>query len=312
MTQPNKSMTTEHLFLNKGVLYEEIDHGLFIQAKEMEIKEKQPMNRWKGGRISYQTWGQIVAFLLWSQKAFKSEAMITLFYNQETKEWRAHPFPQETKGMSVSMKNDSEEFKEQRKMFPHPWLELGSVHHHCTMKAFASGTDDEDERDRDGIHITLGEMEKEALDIHSRATFHRDTQPTNIPDWIEPPDWVEAIPVDSVRMAGYKAALLEVSLFKEATFPNEWKGNVREKSYGFQKKRNRTLEMDLVVEQEIRKILEKYSIHPTYLKFVMSWQEEGYTVPQYDQKVDDCLDELQMALGMMPLGELEEYLENMA
>ncbi len=33
-----------------------------------------------------------------------------------------------------------------------------SAHHHCSASAFQSGTDEENERGQDGLHITVGRM----------------------------------------------------------------------------------------------------------------------------------------------------------
>ena len=45
---------------------------------------------------------------------------------------------------------------------------FGTVHHHCSTSAFQSGTDEADETNREGFHFTIGNLDKEDIDIHFR------------------------------------------------------------------------------------------------------------------------------------------------
>jgi hypothetical protein len=49
---------------------------------------------------------------------------------------------------------------------------FGTVHHHCSSSAFQSGTDHSDELSREGLHFTIGNLDKPFdLDIHARITI---------------------------------------------------------------------------------------------------------------------------------------------
>ena len=48
------------------------------------------------------------------------------------------------------------------------WLYFATVHHHCSASAFQSGTDEANERNQDGLHLTVGRMDAERHDLHAR------------------------------------------------------------------------------------------------------------------------------------------------
>lgn len=48
------------------------------------------------------------------------------------------------------------------------WLYFGTVHHHCSASAFQSSTDEQNEWNQDGLHITVGRMDQERHDLHAR------------------------------------------------------------------------------------------------------------------------------------------------
>jgi len=86
----------------------------------------------------------------------KSEAVVLLYYNSETKFWKMLPPEQEVSAGAVDydatkVHLDPEKFK---------GFELfGSIHSHASMAAFHSGTDDHDEFKFDGLHITIGGLD---------------------------------------------------------------------------------------------------------------------------------------------------------
>lgn len=49
---------------------------------------------------------------------------------------------------------------------PAGYVQYGDVHSHCSMAAYTSGTDSHDEKYKDGIHIIIGKIDDELLDVH--------------------------------------------------------------------------------------------------------------------------------------------------
>ena len=142
----------------------------FFSANVIQPVKEQPSVEWKKSRISAAIWQQIVGFMLWSQVKYKEEAQLRLFYNTDTNEWQAVPYPQTPMGMTTKELEDKPELlqKLREPVKGEGWVSFGTVHHHCTSSAFQSGTDHNDEKNQPGFHITLGHLDKEELDAHCR------------------------------------------------------------------------------------------------------------------------------------------------
>ena len=142
--------------------------GLFDCLMEHKVSETTATFNWTGPKISEQMWREVLAFFRWSQVNHKSEAQVRLFVHAEHG-WLAWAFPQEG-GTSLSTKEiDNEAAKTQRaNLIPPGYVAFGTVHHHCNISAFQSGTDRNDEEKVDGLHITIGDMEKPKYSMDAR------------------------------------------------------------------------------------------------------------------------------------------------
>jgi hypothetical protein len=142
-------------------------NGFYGYFPDREIPSSDPWMAWNGGRIKMSLWQTIIAFF---QKHKSDEVQVRLYYNDATKEWRAHAFPQRyPSGMTTRELPDHPNFNEDMALFPDPWQRMGSVHHHCSATAFQSGTDHTDEAGVVGLHLTVGHLGKETHDLHSRV-----------------------------------------------------------------------------------------------------------------------------------------------
>jgi hypothetical protein len=171
--------------INDNKVYEVVENKLFTTFKKCDvpvIKEVEPI--WKGDPIPFQMWQDIIDWCVISYEKFKSETLVFLYYDLDTKgsAWSFWIPPQITNGMTVKSDPDSEFFAKERKNFPDTMF--GTVHHHCSSSAFQSGTDHSDELDREGLHFTVGHCNKpEDLDLHLRLTIgdsHGDTNPDDV------------------------------------------------------------------------------------------------------------------------------------
>ena len=194
-------------------------------VKLTEVKD--PGYAWKGRKIAYDLWVQIACFLRWTQKEFKEEALITLFYNTNQNTWAAWAFPQEPNGMAIKSLQDDHQYKEDRKKFGTDWIQFGSVHHHCTSKAFQSSTDRDDEISRDGIHITLGDMTDDQMDVHCRQVFNGIMSDTTLSEWVEAPAWIAQVP----KALRHEFTYWAMTCIREEPFPEDWKSRVKKKVF---------------------------------------------------------------------------------
>lgn len=142
--------------------------GIFECLMEHEVTKTAATFKWNGQKIRPDTWNQILAFFRWTQDTEKSEAQVRLFVHPQLG-WLAWAFPQ-TGGTGMTSKEVENEAatKQRAEIIPAGCIAFGTVHHHCTASAFQSGTDEQDEKRVDGLHITVGNLDDEKYSIHCR------------------------------------------------------------------------------------------------------------------------------------------------
>jgi len=144
--------------------------GLISCNFKHEIKTATAELSYLGPRIDPEVWCQVLRFFQWTYDTTHSESQVRLFVNMKERRWAAWAFPQKAKtGMSAE-ELDTEETKKQRAQFSDAdgWVYFGTVHHHCSMSAFQSGTDKNNEEKIDGLHITIGSLGSPRYDLHAR------------------------------------------------------------------------------------------------------------------------------------------------
>jgi hypothetical protein len=144
--------------------------GLMTCDLDLHIAKATAVYQWTGPKMNQEMWWQICSFFEWTYEAAKSESQVRLFVNSVTKEWAAWAFPQKRgTGMTTTELSDDPRWDDQRRRFPDPdWYYYGTVHHHCSCGAFQSGTDEQNEKDQDGLHITVGKIGSTRYDIDCR------------------------------------------------------------------------------------------------------------------------------------------------
>jgi hypothetical protein len=196
-------------------------------------------------------WRQMIGFFLWSQKEHKSEAQVTGFIHQDTGEWFMIPFHQIGIGMTTKEVEGGDNISLWEQIIqagfgPNP---IFTGHHHCTSSAFASGTDTTDEYTNkpQGVHITIGKLDSNPLDLHCRAKlsfmgqFNQETGEVISPGSSillpsHPLEFVET-GLRNEDVGGMNDVLIkqitEFFLLKkeEWEFPEEWKARMTKQSY---------------------------------------------------------------------------------
>lgn len=99
---------------------------------------------------------KIANFFRAIQKQHRSEAIVILFYNEETKKYKLVPPSQKVTPGGIEYN---------RSIVIDGWTMIGDIHSHSSMSAFHSGTDQGDENSFDGLHITFGNMDCEFISI---------------------------------------------------------------------------------------------------------------------------------------------------
>lgn len=125
---------------------------------------------------------KIYSFFKEVYNEFYSECVALLYYNPTTKKYKVFVPNQEVSGASLDYVKD--------RTFKNHVL-MCSIHSHASMSAFHSGTDSDDEKSFDGLHITLGKMNQDVLDISASIVANGTRFIVDPVDYIENLDLVE-------------------------------------------------------------------------------------------------------------------------
>jgi hypothetical protein len=207
--------------------------GLLSCRIDYEIKSGKGRLDYTGPKFSAEMWHQVMSFLRWTNKEMDSESQVRLYVNSKLGRWGAWAFPQEARtGMSaceIATRETPEQAVERFASWDSEpsadWLYFCTVHHHCSASAFQSSTDEENERNQDGLHITVGRMDVERHDLHARFYLAGNCfEPDMSRFWAVGPELAQQVPA---------AMLDELARFQMCgkvvtDFPDAWRKNVIE------------------------------------------------------------------------------------
>ena len=150
--------------------------GLVSYEIEYEVKTAQGALDYQGPKFTPELWHQVLSFFRWTNKEHHSECQVRLYVNLKLGRWGAWAFPQEARtGMTARELPVPETPEQAQARFAswqsepsEDWLYFGTVHHHCSASAFQSSTDEQNEWNQDGLHLTVGRMDQERHDLHAR------------------------------------------------------------------------------------------------------------------------------------------------
>jgi hypothetical protein len=150
--------------------------GLLNYRIEYEIKTAKGRLEYSGPKFTSEMWHQALTFFRFTHKEMQSESQVRLYVNHKLGRWGAWAFPQVARtGMSAREVPTPETPEKARERFTSwqsepsdDWLYFGTVHHHCSASAFQSSTDEQNEWNQDGLHLTVGRMDAEQHDVHAR------------------------------------------------------------------------------------------------------------------------------------------------
>jgi hypothetical protein len=129
--------------------------------------------------------GQALMFFREVFVEHKTESYLTLLYSKKLGQYRLWCPRQEVSYSSVSYdRTDSVPVEERNYMGSDGpgWQSVGTIHSHCDFSAFHSGTDEFDESTFDGIHITLGHVNRNDFSIVASIAINDNRFPKAIAD----------------------------------------------------------------------------------------------------------------------------------
>ena len=181
-----------NLVKHDGKVYEVVD-GLYKGLVPAPIPDgPSPSIKWTGPKLPYHEWCQFVSYGRWMMETHKCEAQARLYYH-DLKNLRLVVFPQTGQGLSTH-DNLSHELAVPiiEELEREGWQPCGTIHTHERASAFQSGTDKENEKNQSGLHITLGKLHEDTVDIHSRIVFRGaeyTSDTATLLDWVETPEF---------------------------------------------------------------------------------------------------------------------------
>ena len=164
--------TPNNIQVSNGKLLIQFDSGLATGWREgPALLNRAPIARPKI-KMPLHVWRQALSFLVDVFDHVKIEAQVLFYYNKEEEDFTLFVPHQYGSGASTNTFECTENTETFEILAADGYDYVGSVHSHCTMSAFQSGTDKDDEfGNNDGFHITIGKMNDDVMDIHCRSVI---------------------------------------------------------------------------------------------------------------------------------------------
>jgi len=135
----------------------------WLEEPDLEFRLKLPK---VPGRII----GQALTFFRKVFEKHRSEAYVTLLYSGKLAQYQLWCPKQKVSAASVNYdRTDQPSFEDRQ---TNDWQMVGTIHSHCDFSAYHSGTDVGDEATFDGIHITLGHVNKTQFSMASSIAIN--------------------------------------------------------------------------------------------------------------------------------------------
>jgi hypothetical protein len=114
--------------------------------------------------------GQALTFFRKVFQKYHSEAYVTLLYSAKLNQYRLWCPAQKVSHASVNYdRTDQPSFEDRQS---NDWQMCGTIHSHCDFSAYHSGTDIGDEASFDGIHITLGHVNRAQFSMEASVAIN--------------------------------------------------------------------------------------------------------------------------------------------
>jgi len=207
--------------------------GLLAYQIEYEVKTAKGRLNYSGPKFAPEMWHQVLSFFRWTQTEMQSESQVRLYVNEKLGRWSAWAFPQEARtGMSAKELPVQETPEKATGRFASwnsepsdDWLYFGTVHHHCSASAFQSSTDERNEWNQDGLHLTVGRVDSDRHDLHARFYLGGNCfEPDMSLFWPVEPELAAKLP----RELHHEVARFQMCEKIHVDFPSAWRANIVE------------------------------------------------------------------------------------
>ncbi|NBP85775.1 MAG: hypothetical protein EBU23_08965 [Mycobacteriaceae bacterium] len=207
--------------------------GLLNCRVDYEVKSATGRLDYTGPAIAPDMWHQVLSFFRWTHKETQSESQVRLYVNHQLGRWGAWAFPQEARTGMTARELPTQETPEQawarfaswQSEPSDDWLYFGTAHHHCSASAFQSSTDEQNERNQDGLHLTVGRMDAEHHEVHARFYLGGNAyEPDLSRFWGVDPGLAALLPPEVLPLV----ARFQMGAKVTVDFPDAWRANLVE------------------------------------------------------------------------------------
>jgi hypothetical protein len=205
--------------------------GLVSYRIEYEVKTAKGRLEYAGPKFTPELWHQVLSFFRWTHKEMQSESQVRLYVNLKLGRWGAWAFPQVARtGMSAHELPAPEPPEKAKERFASwssepsdDWLYFGTVHHHCSASAFQSSTDEQNEWNQDGLHITVGKLDADQHELHARLYLDGNCfEPDLSRFWPLDPGLAAMVPPGM----HHELARFQMGGRVTVDFPDAWRANI--------------------------------------------------------------------------------------
>jgi len=179
-----------------GLMHSCTSHHIIPVDKLPQLKDVKTWAEMDVDRLPLELLLQVLNFFRAVYKKQNSEAVVILYFNPTERMWRVEAPDQRGVGLSV-------DYGEVEPM--EGYLPAGTIHSHCNIDAFHSGTDTHDEAEFDGLHITLGHITSDKPSLAMCVVANRERFPKT------PVDYLDGVEPKEVRKRVAKPAATSYS-----------------------------------------------------------------------------------------------------
>lgn len=299
---------------HEGHVFEEVN-GLYTGDAILPIESRRPIMIWTGEKIDYDLYCSWVAFARWG-KTKNIEIQLRPVYNEKSGKWDTIVYPQKCSSTSTSTLPDHPMSKVAEVPLSHGFAFAGSFHSH-PGSAFQSGTDHHDEHNSEpGLHITVGNLDKDEIDIHSRLVYRKYEYSIGLSMFISVPITCTGVPSElSELITKYYLCHPKV-----VPFPEEWKDRIQEPEKEIKKdsltwrpsgvnnpwrpaqqqKRNTDSPYYLDLGNRLNALLEEFHADDSDVLHVLGLRTEEEIIEEFDEMVDSGIEERLAEMGIVP------------
>lgn len=116
--------------------------------------------------------GQALTFFRKVFQEYRSEAYVTLLYSAKSNQYKLWCPAQKVSAGSVNYDRADHPQFDKNSFEVNDWQMCGTIHSHCDFSAYHSGTDVGDEASFDGIHITLGHVNRAQFSMEASVSIN--------------------------------------------------------------------------------------------------------------------------------------------